>query len=122
MKRAQLALGVLAVGCAVALLLVSALRDPDSGGRATEDVQGATGVKANPRQPSHRVTTCTAPRMIDFIFRQCVRLLEWAARKLGSTYNAINVWIFCIIWPAVTIGLIIAVIVLWRKVAVLQHP
>ena len=50
--------------------------------------------------------------MIDFIFRQCVRLLEWAARKLGTTYNAINVWIFCVIWPAITIGLIIAVIVL----------
>jgi hypothetical protein len=60
--------------------------------------------------------------MIDFIFRQCVRLLEWAARKLGTTYTAINVWIFCVIWPAITIGLIIAVIVLWRKVAVLQHP
>ena len=29
--------------------------------------------------------------MIDFIFRQCVRLLEWAARNLGTTYNAINV-------------------------------
>ena len=52
----------------------------------------------------------------------CVCLLEWAARKLGTTYNAINVWIFCVIWPAITIGLIIAVIVLWRKVAVLQHP
>ena len=60
--------------------------------------------------------------MIDFIFRQCVRLLECTARKLGTTYNAINVWIFCVIWPAITIGLIIAVIVLWRKVAVLQHP
>jgi len=51
-----------------------------------------------------------------------VRLLEWSARKLGTTYNAINVWFFCVIWPAITIGLIIAVIVLWRKVAVLQHP
>ena len=50
-----------------------------------------------------------------------MRLLEWAARKLGKTYNAFNVWIFCVIWSAITIGLIIAVIVLWRKVAVLQH-
>jgi hypothetical protein len=59
--------------------------------------------------------------MIDFIFSQCVRLLEWAARKLGTTYNAINVWIFCVIWPAFTIGLIIALIVLSRKIAVLQQ-
>ncbi len=43
-------------------------------------------------------------------------------RKLGTTYNAINVWIFCVIWPLITIGLIVAVVVLWRKVTVLQHP
>ena len=42
-----------------------------------------------------------ATPMIDFIFHQCVRLLEWSARKLGTTYNAINVWIFCVIWPAI---------------------
>jgi len=86
------------------------------------DVHGATGAKANSRQALDHVTACMASQMIDFIFSQCVRLLEWAARKLGTTYNAINVWIFCVIWPAITIGLIIAVIVLWRKVAVLQHP
>ena len=60
--------------------------------------------------------------MIDFIFRQCVRLLESAADKLGTRYNANNVWISCVVWRAITIGLIIAVIVLSRKVAMLQHP
>ncbi len=57
-------------------------------------VSNAAGAKANPRQHSHHVTSCTEPRMNDFIFNQCVRLLEWAARKFGTTYNAINVWIF----------------------------
>ena len=74
------------------------------------------------RVDNSATTPLREEQMINFIFRQCVRLLEWAARKLGTTYNAINVWIFCVIWPAITIGLIIAVIVLWRKVAVLQHP
>ena len=33
------------------------------------------------------------------VFDWCVRLLENWAAALGMTYNEINVWIFCIIWP-----------------------
>jgi len=51
-----------------------------------------------------------------------VALFEWAARKLGTMWNWIDLWRFCIIWPAITIRSIIAVIVLWRKVTVPQHP
>jgi len=46
------------------------------------------------------------------VFRICVDLLEWLAAKLGMTYEEINVVIFCIIWPLVTLALAIAVIVL----------
>lgn len=44
--------------------------------------------------------------MIDRIFYLCVRLLQWLAKKLGITYNEVNVWIFCVIWPLVTLALI----------------
>lgn len=37
--------------------------------------------------------------MIDRIFDLCVELLVWLADKLGMTYKAINVWIFCVIVP-----------------------
>ena len=42
--------------------------------------------------------------MIDRIFDLCVELLVWLADKLGTTYKAVNVWIFCIIMPLVILG------------------
>ena len=36
---------------------------------------------------------------IDIIFNFCVRLLYDVASILGITYEEINVWFFCIIWP-----------------------
>ena len=42
--------------------------------------------------------------MTDRIFDACVDLLVWMADKLGMTYKAINVWIFCVIVPAIIIG------------------
>jgi hypothetical protein len=44
--------------------------------------------------------------MIDTIFNLCVQLLLWLADLLGITYEAVNVWIFVIIWPIFTLGLI----------------
>ena len=40
---------------------------------------------------------------IDFVFDQCVLFLIWAANLLGITYEEINVYIFCIIWPILTL-------------------
>lgn len=48
--------------------------------------------------------------MIDRIFYLCVHLLQWLAKKLNMTYNEVNVWIFCIIWPIITIILFILAI------------
>jgi len=45
--------------------------------------------------------------MIDKVFYQCVHVLRYTANRLGISYNQINVWIFCVIWPAITIALII---------------
>jgi hypothetical protein len=48
--------------------------------------------------------------MIDAIFDWCVRLLVFLAEQLGMTYKAINVWIFVIIWPVVTLALVLLVV------------
>ena len=44
------------------------------------------------------------------VFDLCVELLRWVADKSGITYEAINVWVFYVIWPLLTLGLIVALI------------
>ena len=46
--------------------------------------------------------------MMDKTFYRCVDSLQWLADKLNITYERLNVIIFVIGWPAVTVGLIIA--------------
>lgn len=53
---------------------------------------------------------------IDYIFKLCVVLLNDLAQFLGTSYEAINIWIFVIIWPILTLYLIFRVILLRRKV------
>ena len=48
--------------------------------------------------------------IIDALFDLCVQILLWLADLFGVSYNTINIWIFCIIWPIFTIVLIVAVI------------
>ena len=36
---------------------------------------------------------------VDVIFNFCVKLLYDLASIFGITYEEINVWLFCIIWP-----------------------
>jgi hypothetical protein len=38
-------------------------------------------------------------------FNTCVYILENIAYLLGITYEEVNVWVFCIIWPILTIWL-----------------
>ena len=49
--------------------------------------------------------------MIDVIFELCVQILVWLANGFGVSYRAINVYIFVILWPALTLGLLVTVIV-----------
>lgn len=44
--------------------------------------------------------------MVDIIFDACVALLVWLAQGLGITYQAINVWIFVVVWPLLFLWLI----------------
>ena len=48
--------------------------------------------------------------MIDTVFDLCVSLLNGLAGLLGVTYQAVNVWIFVVIWPLVTLALIAVVV------------
>ena len=42
-------------------------------------------------------------KWIDQTFNYCVQLLIDLASILGITYEEINVWLFCVIWPLLTL-------------------
>ncbi len=65
--------------------------------------------------------TLTFTTMIDRIFWICVEFLHWLAETYGMTYEAVNVWIFCVIWPALTVALIVIVFVQRAKIAELTR-
>jgi len=51
---------------------------------------------------------------IDLLFDDCVRLLLQGAKLLGTSYNAINIWVFCVIWPLLTLLLAAIVLIQFR--------
>jgi hypothetical protein len=51
---------------------------------------------------------------MDQIFDWCVNFLVYWAGILGITYKGINVWIFVILWPVLTI-ILISVIFIQRR-------
>ena len=57
---------------------------------------------------------------IDTVFRICVVLLVDLADFLGVSYEEINIWIFVLIWPALTILGLIWIIVLKLRVRKLK--
>jgi hypothetical protein len=56
--------------------------------------------------------------MMDAIFDWCVDVLVYWAGILGITYKEINVWIFVIIWPIVT--LILVGLIIWQRQKIQQ--
>ena len=40
---------------------------------------------------------------IDQLFSLCVNVLLLVGKRVGMSYNEINIWIFCIIWPVLTL-------------------
>lgn len=46
---------------------------------------------------------------MDAIFDWCVAVLVYSANIFGITYKEINVWVFVIIWPVLTLILIAVV-------------
>jgi len=53
--------------------------------------------------------------MMDQIFDWCVNVLVYWAGIFGITYKEINVWVFVIIWPILTIILISVIVVQQRR-------
>lgn len=54
--------------------------------------------------------------MMDLIFDWCVNVLVYGAGILGITYKQINVWVFVIIWPLLTLVLIGIILLQHRKI------
>ena len=50
--------------------------------------------------------------MMDQIFDWCVNVLVYWAGILGITYKEINVWVFVLLWPIVTV--IMGAIIIWQ--------
>jgi len=60
-------------------------------------------------------------KMMDQIFDWCVNVLVYWAGILGITYKEINVWVFVIIWPVLTILLISIIVVQYRTIRKLSE-
>ena len=54
--------------------------------------------------------------MTDQIFDWCVNILVYWAGIFGITYKEINVWVFVIIWPILTVILIGIIVAQQRKI------
>lgn len=52
---------------------------------------------------------------INQLFDVCVEILVWIARESNMTYEEINVWLFCVIWPILTVWLMVRVAYLKYK-------
>jgi hypothetical protein len=58
--------------------------------------------------------------VLNRIFDLCVELLVWLAALFGTTYEAINVWIFCVLWPLFTAALVVVVVLQRRRIRQLE--
>ena len=58
--------------------------------------------------------------MMDQIFDWCVNVLIYWANMFGITYKEINVWVFVIIWPIVTLALMIIIFLQQRRIRQLK--
>ena len=52
---------------------------------------------------------------IDNVFDWSVIGLVECAKLLGITYEEINVWLFCVAWPLVTLAMVAVIVKLWRE-------
>ena len=56
--------------------------------------------------------------MMDQIFDGCVNVLVYWAQVFGITYKEINVWVFVIIWPLLT--LVLVAVIVWQQKRIRQ--
>ena len=55
---------------------------------------------------------------MDQIFDWCVNVLVYWAGIFGITYKEINVWVFVIIWPILT--LVLVALIIWQQKRIQQ--
>ena len=53
---------------------------------------------------------------VDIVFNWCVHLLYDWATFFGITYEEINIWVFIVIWPVITLAMAVWILVLLRKI------
>jgi hypothetical protein len=58
---------------------------------------------------------------VDAIFDWCVAVLVYFAGMFGITYKEINVWVFVILWPILTLGLVVLLIAQQVRIRRLQR-
>jgi hypothetical protein len=51
--------------------------------------------------------------MMDQVFDWCVNVLVYWAGIFNITYKEINVWVFVIIWPILT--LVLVALIIWQQ-------
>lgn len=61
------------------------------------------------------------PIWITDLFDWCVDILIYWGHIFGVSYEAINIYVFCIIWPIATILLLAIVILQYRKIRSLSR-
>ena len=54
--------------------------------------------------------------MMDAVFDACVRILLALAGWTGLTYKEINVWIFVILWPLLTLAMAAWILIQHRRI------
>jgi hypothetical protein len=58
---------------------------------------------------------------VDAVFDWCVEVLVYFAGVFGITYKEINVWVFVIIWPILTLAMLTVVILQGVRIRRLRH-
>jgi hypothetical protein len=76
---------------------------------------------AVPIAVARRPRTENLDTMVDNLFQRCVDFLVWLAAATGTTYKEINVIIFCVIWPLLTVGLVALCVVQRAHIRRLQR-
>lgn len=56
---------------------------------------------------------------MDQTFYWCVQVLVYGARLLGITNKEINVWVFVIIWPLLTLAMGVVIFIQRKKIRAL---
>jgi hypothetical protein len=55
---------------------------------------------------------------INIIFYGSVEALVRLAKLLGISYQEINVWLFCVAWPLMTV---LMVVIIWKQYRAIKH-